>query len=571
MSGTSPHATKQADFSVDEYRPIKVICIGAGVAGIVAGIRFRQRISNLDLTIYEKEDGIGGTWHASRYPGISCDIPSHAYQLSFESNTQWSSFYAPGAEIKAYLERVVEKHKLMPYIHLNHNMISAKWDEDTAKWSVTIRRPNGQEFVDTCDVLFLGVGALSRWKWPDMAGLKSFGGTRVHSARWDVSEEVMEDWKDKNVAVVGNGSTGIQIVTALQPRVKTLTHFIRDKTWLPPPCSLEVLLKLVERGPESTDFTFDADLRKRLADDPEFYRHFRHEIEASTHTYTPISFKYSPEQAYVRALVQQEMTRKVAKKPELVPKLIPDFAIGCRRLTPGPGYLEALCEDNATLETAHIARVTETGLELTDGRHIPLDVLVCATGYDTTWRYPFPITGRNGKLLTERWADHAEAYLAIAVDGFPNLWLAFGPNSALNSGSEVAAIEKQVEYAVAGVAKMQRERLRTMEVKVQALRDFNTYAQEYFKKTVYHEKCSTWYRNSASGVVTGPWPGSCLHLVRTLSHPRWEDFEYTQLVEDEAKARFYWLGDGLTYAEKTLQGDRAWYLNEVDHPPIPSD
>lgn len=135
-----------------------------------------------------------------------------------------------------------------------------------------------------------------------------------------------------------------------------------------------------------------------------------------------------------------------------------------------------------TLETTHIARVTKTGLELVDGRHIPLDVLVCATGYDTTWRYPFPISGRGGKLLTDRWADHAEAYLSVAVDDFPNLWLAFGPNSALNSGSEVPVIEKQVDYAVAATAKMQRERLRSIEVKRQALRDFNDYAQEYFKK-----------------------------------------------------------------------------------------
>ena len=109
-------------------------------------------------------------------------------------------------------------------------------------------------------------------------------------------------------------------------------------------------------------------------------------------------------------------------------------------------------------------------------------MLVCATGYDTTWRYPFPIAGRDGKLLTDRWASHAEAYLSVAVDGFPNLWLAFGPNSALNSGSEVQAIEKQVDYAVAAAAKMQRERLRSIEVKRQALREFNDWAQEYFKK-----------------------------------------------------------------------------------------
>lgn len=218
-----------------------------------------------------------------------------------------------------------------------------------------------------------------------------------------------------------------------------------------------------------------------------------------------------------KVMLQQEMTRKLTRKPELAMKrmylylmhkysandnltVLPEFAVGCRRLTPGPGYLEALCEDNVrthspllpycvasypsqvTLETTHIARVTATGVVLVDGRQVPLDVLICATGYDTSFLYPFPIIGRDGMKLTDRWASHAEAYLSMAVDGFPNLWFGFGPNSALNSGSNVLSIEKQVDYAVAAVAKMQRERLRTIEVKPEALREFNEYAQEYFKK-----------------------------------------------------------------------------------------
>ncbi|VDC03361.1 unnamed protein product [Peniophora sp. CBMAI 1063] len=565
---------KLGNFSLDENRPIKVVCIGAGYAGIVAGIRFRQRIPNVDLTIYEKENGVGGTWYVNRYPGLHCDIPSHSYQLSFEPNTQWSAFYAPGPEILAYIDRVVEKYKLMQHIRLRHELIAARWDEETAKWHLKIRRgPDCSDFEDTADVLFLGTGALSRYRWPDIPGLDTFGGTLVHSARWDLPGSTWQDsvqgWKEKDVGVIGNGSTGIQVVTALQPGVKSLTNFIRNNTWLAASFSIRRLQELTGRAPDSTDYVFDPEFKEKLKN-PDVYKPFWHDVEASTNSVAALAYKDSPILKEVSEAFRIDMEKRLARKPELIKKLIPKFSVGCRRLTPGPGYLEALCEDNCHLEDTHISRVTPTGVELKDGRHIPLDVLVCATGFDTSFLYPFPITGRNNLKLTERWYNHAEAYMTVCVDGFPNLWIAFGPNSALNSGSFTVVIEKQVEYAVAAVAKMQRERLRSVEVKPEAVRDFNEYAQAYFKKTVYVEDCSSWYKGARDGTITGLWPGSCLHLARVLSNPRWEDFDFAQLPEDRTRNRFYWLGDGLTLAEKTEDGDRAWYLNNVDVPPVPA-
>ncbi|KZV69317.1 FAD/NAD-binding domain-containing protein [Peniophora sp. CONT] len=564
---------KLGNFSLDENRPIKVVCIGAGYAGIVAGIRFRQRIPNIDLTIYEKENGVGGTWYVNRYPGLHCDIPSHSYQLSFEPNTQWSAFYAPGPEILAYIQRVVEKYKLMQHIRLRHELAAARWDEETAKWHLKIRRgPDGEEFEDTADVLFLGTGALSRYRWPDTPGLDTFGGTLVHSAKWDLPgstwQDGVEGWKEKNVGVIGNGSTGIQVVTALQPGVKSLTNFIRNNTWLAASFSIRRLQELTGRAPDSTDYVFDPEFKEKLKD-PNVYKPFWHDVEASTNSVAALAYKDSPLLKEVSEAFRADMERRLARKPELIKKLIPKFSVGCRRLTPGPGYLEALCEDNCHLEDTHIARVTPTGVELKDGRHVPLDVLICATGFDTSFLYPFPITGRNGLKLTDRWEAHAEAYMTVCVDGFPNLWIAFGPNSALNSGSFTVVIEKQVDYAVAATAKMQRERLRSVEVKPEAVKDFNQYARGYFEKTVYREDCSSWYKGARDDTITGLWPGSCLHLARVLQNPRWEDFNYAALPEDRTTNRFYWLGDGLTLAEKTEDGDRAWYLNNVDIPPVP--
>ncbi|KAI0029542.1 FAD/NAD-P-binding domain-containing protein [Vararia minispora EC-137] len=564
-------AFETGNFSVDYCRPMKVICVGAGISGILAGIRFRQKIPNLDLTIYEKEKGVGGTWL-----GLACDLPSHAYQYSFEPNTQWSNFYAPGPEILQYLEGVVDKYKLKKYIRLHHELIHAIWDATTAKWHVRIKRHNpadgeAAEFEDTADVLFLGVGLLSRWRWPDIEGLKDFKGTIVHSAQWNLSEGSWEDdvrdWANKNIGVIGNGSTGIQIVATLQPRVGHLTNFARNKTWLSTSFSSAKLLELLNRSPDSTDYSFDAKTKEMLSD-PAYYNAFRIAIESDANSVSSVALKGSALQKRATEFFRAQMLEKLSRKPELAVLMIPDFSVACRRITPGPGYLEALCEPNVTLEPTPIKRVTSNGVDLDDGRHTPLDVLICATGFDTSFRYPFDIVGRGGMLLRDRWASHAEAYLAMTVDGFPNLFFSAGPHTGLNSGSGFVMIERQVEFATTAIAKLQRERYRAMEPTAEAVRDFMEYANSFFKKTVYVEGCHNWYR-SADGWVSGLWPGSCLHACRTMGNPRWEDFTFEPL--DKTRNRFYWLGDGQTENEKIEGADRAWYLNSIDVPPVPTD
>ncbi|THH05651.1 hypothetical protein EW145_g4642, partial [Phellinidium pouzarii] len=132
---------KLSNSCIDDDRPFKVVVIGAGFSGIMAGIRFSQRMNNLNLTIYEKNAGVGGTWLTNRYPGVACDVPAPCYQLSFENHTQWSSLYSPAVEIHSDMERVVNKYKLMRYIKLQHELIHAQYDEDSGKWYLKLRRP----------------------------------------------------------------------------------------------------------------------------------------------------------------------------------------------------------------------------------------------------------------------------------------------------------------------------------------------------------------------------------------------------------------------------------------------
>ncbi|KAG6812856.1 hypothetical protein H0H92_015954 [Tricholoma furcatifolium] len=553
-------------FSVDEARPMKVVAIGAGYTGITAGIRFRQRVKNVDLTIYESNSGVGGAWHVNRYPGLACDIPSHGYQLTFEDNKSWSAFYAPGPEIRAYLNRVVDKYALRPFVKLRHRITRAAYDEGAGKWRLTVRRPapgspteagegvqwdwrtDYEEFEDTADVVLAGLGGLSRWAWPDVKGLESFEGRVIHSAQWDRDvagkqgwEETVKDWKDKRVGIIGVGSSAIQIVPALQSHVKHLTNYVRGKTWISATFVRERLEQL-SKGKPVINYRF-TDEDKKNFEDPEYYKDFRWQLECEMNAANPATLRGSEMSIGGRKAFREDMLKKLAKKPWIADHLIPDFAPACRRLTPGPGYLEALCEDN--ILTARVR-----------------------TGFDTTFRYDFPILGRNGVDLSDKFEPTPRTYLAVATDGFPNWFQCLGPSSGVGAGSLLLVMERQVDYVVAATLKMQRERLKSIEVKAEAVEDFDQYLESYFPSTVYSEKCRSWYKGGKDvGRVSALWPGSTLHAARALEHPRWEDYNY-EVLDGPVKNRFYWLGDGQTVDDKDPNGDKAWYLKEIDYPPV---
>jgi len=193
--------------------------------------RLPQRIPNLNLTIYEKNPEIGGTWYENRYPGVACDVPAHSYTISYASNPEWTEFYASGHEIEDYLKSVADKFKLRRFMKFNHKCLGAEWNEEKGKWKVELEGPNGKVF-DECDVLVSASGFLNNWKWPDIPGLHSFNGIKVHSATWP--EEDL-DLTGKNVALIGNGSSAIQILPKLQKIVNRLDAYARGTTWISPP------------------------------------------------------------------------------------------------------------------------------------------------------------------------------------------------------------------------------------------------------------------------------------------------------------------------------------------------
>lgn len=282
----------------------------------------------------------------------------------------------------------------------------------------------------------------------------------------------------------------------------------------------------------------------------------------------------------------ENMKRRLVNKPELLEKLVPSFPPTCRRLTPGPGYLEALTDPKVDIIKSEIVKVDETGIITADGQHRPVDMIVCATGFDTSYTPRFPITGVNGLPLAERWKESPETYLSIATDGFPNYFICFGPNSGLGEGNLIMLFEREIEYFAECLRKIQRDNIRTISVRPESVRRFTRYCDDYFKNTVYSSKCRSWYKGGKEeGRVTGVWPGeysllfvlqacvrlaniaasgSSIHSMKVFSNPRWEDYHYEYLNDNPMG----WIGDGWTENEK-YKKINVDYLDDdqIDFPP----
>ncbi|KAI8717009.1 hypothetical protein NCS52_00996100 [Fusarium sp. LHS14.1] len=544
--------------AIDQPRPIKVICIGAGFSGILTAIRFPQRIPNLELTIYEKNDDIGGTWYENTYAGVGCDVPSHVYQYSFAGNPNWSKFYAGGAEIQQYLKDIAWRYDVERYVRLRHHFEKADWNETTQKWTVTVKDlKNNTTVTDTADILIKGTGILNKWKWPEIKGLQSFKGSLMHTAGWDPKF----DWAEKRVALIGAGSSGIQVLPHIQSKAKHIFHYMRGKTWISP----VGYAAEVGRG-ANRDYT--AAERMDFANNPQTYMEYRHMVEGVMNKGQLSTFLGSDVQKQFWEESDAFMRRKLEKKPEIYKSLIPNFPPGCRRLTPGPGYLEALVEDNVTFIGAGIKEVTENGLFDTNGGFHEVDAIICATGFDYSWSTEdTPITGRCGITLGKMWDPCPEAYMGVTVPNIPNFFMYLGPAGAPGSGSFITMLEFVVEYIIKCVKKLQREYLSSLEPTMDAHVDFCKQADKYFEKTIFTYPCKSWFkRNNETGRIVGIWPGSSVHAQQAMENPRFEDFRYVRMQEVEQN-RFNWFGNGLTVAqekrEKTTQ-----YLDDVDIPLI---
>ncbi|KAN0102792.1 FAD/NAD(P)-binding domain containing protein [Hyaloscypha variabilis] len=503
-------------------RPLRVACMGAGYSGLMMAIVVSQKLqdSNLEFVVYERNKDLGGTWLENRYPGCQCDIPAHNYAYSFEQNPEWPNYYATSVQIYEYLKRTSSKYDADRYMKFGHEIKSAIWNESKA----------------------------NAWKYPDIEGITSFKGKLLHSASWDESY----DFQNKKVAVIGIGSSGIQIVPKIAPIASHLTSFVRSKTWISPAPGIN---EPTENDPETDEnHNYAPHVIQKFKDDPEFLLQHRRDVMDRRIDNFKRAHTASEHQRKAQELFKKTMTERLGnseKGRKLAERLVPKFPVGCRRQTPGPNFLETLIRPNVETRWDDIAKITVRGILTRSGEELEFDAIVCATGFDTSFQPRFPVIGRGGASLGEQWEETPEAYFGIAVPNFPNYFSFIGPNFPISNGSLVLGVQAVSIYIYNCINKLQTENVRSMEVTSEANHDYNEHIQTYLQRTVWVENCRSWYkRGTTDGKVVAIYGGTTFHYSEAIRQPRWEDYKFESMPSGNGKLnRFSYLGNGYTKRE----------------------
>ncbi len=492
LDGGAPLAPAPAPGAPRRHR---VLVLGAGMSGLCTAIGLK-RAGIHDFVVLEQSRGLGGTWWDNRYPGAHVDVPAPLYSFSFAPYPHWRRRFAAAPEIQAYMTHCAARFGVGPHLRLGTTVVAADWDDAEALWR--LRTADGQVFEAPWFVC--STGPLSQARWPDIPGLADFAGARLHSARWDPRVPLA----GRRVGVIGTGSTASQLVPPLAAQAARLMVFQRTANWVLP----------------RLDRRYGALDRALMRLPP---------VAALVHRFWYAVLEWGrrgfDEGTAARASMLRLARRQLAvvRDPVLRAKLQPPYPLGCKRIIYSNDYYPALTQPNVALVTEGIERVTPHGVRTVDGAEHPLDVLVCATGFDTTHLLAsLAVRGRGGRTLADTWADGPAAHRGVTVPGFPNLFLMLGPNTGTGHTSTLLYVEPQVRFAISAMQRAEAAGHRRFEVRQAAFDAHNAALQARLEGSVWSH-CRSWYRTD-SGRITALWPGFTGEYVRGLARPDWADY-----------------------------------------------
>jgi 4-hydroxyacetophenone monooxygenase len=508
---------RQAD--LDPGSTLAVAVIGAGMSGLLMAHRLQQ--AGVEVTIFEKNTDVGGTWFENVYPGCRVDVPNHLYSYSFAQTSHWPGFYSTQDVLLDYFQSCAVELDLRRHVEFGTEVVSAAYDEAEGRWRLRTRGPHG-EAERSFGAVVSAVGQLNRPRLPDIEGRKRFAGTAFHSAEWD--PEV--DLRGKRVAVIGTGASAEQLVPAIADQVERLVLFQRTPPWIMP----------------SPNYGADipAGLRWVLDRVPGYARWDRLWWFWRTHEgFLPMA-KVDPDFRGGPGAVSDanEMVRGfftaslkyLFPDPDLRDKVTPDYPPFAKRVLRDDGaWSEALTRPNVDLVCDPITEITKGGVATDDGREYEIDVIVYATGFHASrFLMPMAVTGRGGRDLHDHWAGDARAYLGITVPEFPNLFLLYGPNTNIvANGSIIFFSECEVHYVMACLRVLIESGKRSLECRRDAYDRYADHVDAANRQMVWgHGDVRSWYRN-ASGRVTQNWPFSMLEYWRLTRAPDLDDYSLT--------------------------------------------
>ncbi|KAI9027069.1 hypothetical protein DFJ74DRAFT_662934 [Hyaloraphidium curvatum] len=513
------HITPVEEYKLPEdmLRELDVVCIGAGMAGITAGIMSQWRLKKVNLRIFEKNPELGGTWWENRYPGCKCDVPSHAYVWRFAPN-DWVSGYPSSHEIFEYFRRVYWEYGVDQFVRYNSPVFKLAYDDASAKWEVHVRDlTTGREYVELADVVINGQGFLNRPKWPEIPGLRSYQGKMLHAARWDTTYSTV----GKDVAIIGTGSSGMQIIGAIGATVKHMTIFQRTPSWI---------------TPHFANIVFTPEERKNFKDKDFFWNYYKRSWETNERFWAAYT-EGTRMQTRVLGMAMDKLVKSV-KDEELRKKLTPSYPWGCRRMTPSLNFLDVVQLSHVDLVSGDvISHVVPEGVVTKDGKLHKCEALICATGFNTTYyNEDMPIYGRGGRSLKDDWADFAWAHNSMTVTGYPKLFYCMGPLAPVAANSIFIQEEQQMNYIFSAIKYMQQspKPVKAFDPHKEPIFKFLEDSQTFLKETtVWKHSCGGWYTDRNGRIVQ--WPGPSNHYLDHIKKIDLEQYDVEYWTSDEER------------------------------------
>jgi len=492
--------------------PFRVVIVGAGMSGLLAGYRLKQ--AGVDFSIVEKNDDVGGTWYENTYPGCRVDNPNHNYSYSFAQRHDWPLHYSTQEVLLAYFRACAEAFELRDHIHFGTEVVSAVWSDRELRWSVTVRSHDGREETIEANAVVSAVGQLNRPRFPDIDGRERFAGPSFHSAEWDHTVDV----RGKRVAVIGTGASAVQFVPEVAEDAGELLVFQRTPPWLGP-------------TPDYHD-PVGAGLRWLYAHVPSYSEWNRFWIfwrmgdgvlpaVRVDPAWEPKQHSVGPLNEMMRLMLLGYLETEFADRPDLLEKVLPTYPPAAKRLLRDNGiWARTLKRANVRLVTERIAEITPDGLRMADGTEYPVDVVIYGTGFHASkFLTPMRVTGRGGIDLHEQWNGDARAYLGITVPGFPNLFCLYGPNTNIViNGSIVYFSECGVRYILGCIRLLLEGRHAALDVRKDVHDEFNEAVDAENRNMAWGcSDVNSWYKNEL-GRVSQNWPFTLLeYWQRTLA------------------------------------------------------
>jgi cation diffusion facilitator CzcD-associated flavoprotein CzcO len=490
-------------------RQVETVIIGSGFSGLLAAIHLQNNRCN-DFLLLERSSELGGTWQVNSYPGAEVDVPTSLYCISFIPYPFEKSF-APQSELLAYTNHIIDSFGLRNHARTNQTVIRLAFDERTFLWQV--ETASGQRYaarfvIDTS-------GVLANPHIPDIKGAETFKGPMFHSGHWDHSVA----YEGKRVGVIGSGCSGAQIVPAIAGKVSRLTLFMGKAQWILP----------------RSDRHYGA--AERFLRTLPGIRHVIRLLVFVFYDLRFIAFRRYPGTAGISRLMKAHYRRRLQKHLDTYIKddrlrqhMLPDYELGCRRVIPTNTYLPALARDNVDVDISGIDHITPQGIRTKDGKDIPLDVIVYATGYfaysNMKKALTFQVHGLGGRNLNSEWEKEAVAYKGITVSGYPNYFKVNGPNTGTGHSSQISYMEAAADYIVQAICAVKRDKsIKAIDARTDLQDAYVANMKRKMQKTVWQTAtCTAFYRKNMTDEVTSLSPEPVTGFILSRKWFRLGDF-----------------------------------------------